>query len=143
VNDARVLQAVGAMLSRIGVETRVEAMPRATYFGRAQPPRMEFSLSLMGWGSAGEGESGYGLSALLHSRQPERGLGGINNGGYANPAFDALCREALSRFDGARAPRRPAARDAHRDGRFGRYPAFRAALRDRRPPWHQLCRARR
>jgi peptide/nickel transport system substrate-binding protein len=106
VNDARVLQAVGAMLNRIGLETRVEAMPRATYFGRAQPPRMEFSLSLVGWGSAGEGESGYGLSALLHSRQPERGLGGINIGGYANPVFDAAVQDALSRFE---APERHAA----------------------------------
>lgn len=101
VNDARVLQAVGAMFTRIGVETRVEAMPRSLYFGRANPPRMEFSLSLIGWGSAGEGESGYGLATLLHSRQPERGLGGINNGGYANPAFDAALQTALARFDTA------------------------------------------
>jgi len=99
VNDARVLQAVGAMFTRVGVETRVETMPRNLYFSRANVRRMEFSLSLIGWGSAGEGESGYGLATLLHSREPERGLGGINNGGYANPVFDAAVQDALSRFE--------------------------------------------
>jgi len=101
VNDARVAQAVGAMLTRAGIETQVETMPRTTFFGRANLPKREFSLHLIGWGSSGDGEAGYGLSTLIHTTVRERGLGAINNGGYSNPAVDAAIGEALAAFERA------------------------------------------
>ena len=98
-NDARTLQAAGAMLSRIGVETRVEAMPRTVYFPRASPPASSYSLGLLGWGSSGDGESGYGLSTLLSTFQTDMRMGANNYGRYSSPAVDAAVQAALREFD--------------------------------------------
>ena len=53
INDARIIQAVGQMWTRIGVRTAVEAQPWTTFVGRAG--RQEFSAFLIGWGSNPEG----------------------------------------------------------------------------------------
>jgi peptide/nickel transport system substrate-binding protein len=53
VNDAKVAQAVAQMLSRIGIDTKVVAMPSATYFTQATD--LKFSFMLLGW-STGTGE---------------------------------------------------------------------------------------
>ena len=112
VNDAKVAQAVGAMLSRVGIDTKVDTMPRTTYFGRASPPRSEFSLALVGWGSSGDGEAGYGLSALLYTPQPDKRFGALNYGRYSNPKLDQAVQQALRLFD--LEPRREALQRAMR-----------------------------
>jgi peptide/nickel transport system substrate-binding protein len=50
VNDAKIIQAVGQMWSRIGVQTEVEPMPLATMNGRMT--RTELSAFLMAWGTS-------------------------------------------------------------------------------------------
>ena len=53
INDAKVLQAVAQMLTRSGIKTQVEAMPKSVFFSKAN--RREFSLILTGnGGSTGE-----------------------------------------------------------------------------------------
>ncbi|MCC7284269.1 MAG: ABC transporter substrate-binding protein [Acetobacteraceae bacterium] len=99
VNDARVAQALGAMLTRIGIETQVETMPVSTFFSRSNARRREFSLHLLGWGSSGDGEAGYGLSTLIHTKTPDGRIGGTNTGGYSNQAVDAAIAEALRAFE--------------------------------------------
>lgn len=98
-NDARTLQAVGAMLSRVGIETRVETMPRTVYFPKASPPTSSFSLGLVGWGSSGDGECGYGLSTLLFTFQTDMRMGATNYGRYSNPVFDTAVQAALRQFE--------------------------------------------
>ena len=98
-NDARTLQTVGSMLSRVGVETRVETMPRTVYFPKASPPASSYSLGLVGWGSSGDGECGYGLSTLLYTFQADMRMGATNYGRYSNPAVDAAVQAALRQFD--------------------------------------------
>ena len=46
VNDAKVAQAVAQMLSRVGIDTKVVAMPSATYFTQATD--LKFSFMLLG-----------------------------------------------------------------------------------------------
>ncbi|MFX5476454.1 ABC transporter substrate-binding protein, partial [Acinetobacter baumannii] len=55
VNDEQVAQAIASMLTRIGIQTRVEAMPSASFFTRAN--KLDFSFMLAGWG-ADTGEAG-------------------------------------------------------------------------------------
>ena len=35
INDAKIAEAIGQMLTRVGIQTEVETMPRSVYFGRA------------------------------------------------------------------------------------------------------------
>ncbi len=96
INDAKVLQAVAQMFSRIGVETQVETMPWATYASRASKP--EFSLFLVGWG-ADTGETSSPLRSLLATYDREKGLGQGNRGRFSNPKMDALLDQAMATVD--------------------------------------------
>jgi peptide/nickel transport system substrate-binding protein len=97
INDDKVLQAVAQMFSRIGVETRVETMPWATYATRAA--KLEFSMMLFGWGDTGETSSP--LRAFLATNDREKGMGTGNRGRYSNPRLDAVLEQALSTVDDA------------------------------------------
>jgi peptide/nickel transport system substrate-binding protein len=95
-NDARLVQAVAAMWSRIGVQTQVEAMPWASYSARAA--RQEFSMSLGSWGSStGEGLSF--LNNVLATFNPERRTGSANSRRFSDPALDALLVRASTIMD--------------------------------------------
>jgi peptide/nickel transport system substrate-binding protein len=96
VNDAKVAQAVAQMLARVGIATRVEAMPSATYFPQATD--LKFSFMLLGWGS-GTGEASSPLKALLATYNRDKGFGTANRGRYSNARVDALLEEGLATVD--------------------------------------------
>ena len=96
VNDAKVAQAVAQMLSRVGIDTKVVAMPSATYFTQATD--LKFSFMLLGW-STGTGESSSSLKALLMSFNRDKGYGTANRGRYSNSKVDALTEDALATVD--------------------------------------------
>ena len=102
INDAKVAEAIGQMLTRIGIKTKVETMPRSVYFGRASSggpnDTPEFSFILVGWG-AGSGEASSPLKSLIATRTPEKGWGSSNRGRYSNAEFDELLTTALSTVD--------------------------------------------
>ncbi len=96
VNDAKIAQAVAQMLSRIGIDTKVVAMPSATYFTQATD--LKFSFMLLGW-STGTGEASSSLKALLMTYNRDKGYGTANRGRYSNPKVDALTEDALQTVD--------------------------------------------
>jgi peptide/nickel transport system substrate-binding protein len=98
VNDARIIQAIGQMWTRIGVRTQVEPMPWTTFIARAG--RQEFSLFLVGWGSV-TGEASSPLRSLVGTFDREKGFGASNRGRYSNKAMDALLERALGTVDDA------------------------------------------
>jgi peptide/nickel transport system substrate-binding protein len=97
VNDAKVTQALGQMFARIGLEVKVDTMPRAVYFPKLGPPGCEFSIGLLGWGNAPVGTDG--LVGLLHSYNKEKSIGQYNAGGYSNPTVDKLIEESMKTVD--------------------------------------------
>ena len=100
VNDARIIQAIGQMWTRIGVRTAVEPIPWTTFVARAG--RQEFSLFLVGWGST-TGEASSPLRSLVATFDREKGFGASNRGRYSNRELDALLERALATVDdGAR-----------------------------------------
>jgi peptide/nickel transport system substrate-binding protein len=105
INDAKIAEAVGQMLSRIGVDTEVVTMPRSVYFKRASrggpDGTPEFSFILVGWGS-GTGEASSPLKSLLMTHNPDKGHGASNRGRYSNPEVDRLTEEALATVDDAK-----------------------------------------
>jgi peptide/nickel transport system substrate-binding protein len=104
INDTKICEAVAQMLTRVGIKTQVETMPKAVYFKRASrggPDKTpEFSFILVGWG-AGTGEASSPLKSLLHTYDADRGFGASNRGRYSNAEVDALVEEALATVDEA------------------------------------------
>ena len=96
VNDAKIAQTVAQMLARIGIDTKVIAMPSATYF--AQATDLKFSFMLLGW-STGTGEASSSLKALLMTYNKDKGYGTANRGRYSNTKVDALTEDALQTVD--------------------------------------------
>jgi peptide/nickel transport system substrate-binding protein len=105
INDAKIAEAVAQMLTRIGINTAVETMPRSVYFGRAsqggEGNLPEFSFILVGWG-AGSGEASSPLKSLIHTFNPDKGFGSSNRGRHSDPETDALIEEALRTVDDAK-----------------------------------------
>src|SRR5215831_9521379 len=99
VNDAKVAQAVAQMLARVGIATKVEAMPSATYFPHAT--ELKFSFILVGW-SSGTGEASSPLKALIATPSKEKGFGTANRGHYSNAKVDSLLEDALVAVDDAK-----------------------------------------
>ncbi|HVO87722.1 MAG TPA: ABC transporter substrate-binding protein [Casimicrobiaceae bacterium] len=96
VNDSKIAQAVAQMWTRIGVPTKVVAMPSATYFPQAT--ELKFSTMLLGW-STGTGEASSSLKNLLMTFNKDRGFGGTNRGRYSNGKVDAFTEDALQTVD--------------------------------------------
>ena len=96
VNDAKICQAVAQMLTRVGIQTKVDTMPKNVFFPRGT--KLEFSFMLVGWG-AGTGEPSSPLGALLHTYDKEAGYGGTNRGRFSNKEMDAALEEALRSVD--------------------------------------------
>jgi peptide/nickel transport system substrate-binding protein len=102
INDAKIAEAIAQMLTRVGIKTAVETMPKSVYFKRASRGgpngTPEFSFILVGWG-AGTGEASSPLKALLHTYDKSKGMGATNRGRYSNPKLDELIEKALATVD--------------------------------------------
>lgn len=96
VNDSEVLQAVGQMFSRIGVESSVEVFPWSMYTGRFGEG--EFSFYLGSWG-VNTGEVSNPAGALVATKDAERGTGRVNGGFVSDPKLDAVLFEAMGTLD--------------------------------------------
>ncbi len=94
-NDAQVAQAIGQMLTRVGIKTEVQTMPAAVQFSRGS--KLEFSVFMAGW--VGSGEASSPLTALMATYDPKSGMGPSNRGRWSNPEFDATLGEALRTLD--------------------------------------------
>ena len=99
VNDDQICQAVAQMLARVGIATRVETMPSAIYFSRAN--KLEFSLMLVGW-APDTAEASSPLKAQLATFNKDKGWGTANRGRYSNPRLDAVLDQALTTVDDAK-----------------------------------------
>ena len=98
VNDAKIIQAVGQMWTRIGVQTEVDPLPWSSYVGQAN--KQAFSAFLFGWGT-GTAEASDPLIAQNATFDPAKGRGAANRGRYSNPALDKLIDQALGTADDA------------------------------------------
>jgi len=87
VNDEAICTAIVAMLARINIRITLAAQTRVRYFAEINAPRYNTSFYLLGWTPA-TSDAHNALFNLLGTRDGTRGV--FNNGGYSNPALDAL-----------------------------------------------------
>jgi len=100
VNDARICQALGQMLERIGLKTVIDVQPYAILVNKATchcDRRPSFFMST--WSSAVVGETGMALSSVLRTYEKDGAKGVWNLGEYSNPALDKLIDEAAGVMD--------------------------------------------
>ena len=97
-NDEKVLQAIGPMLSRVGIDAKVVTLPWATFASQGSAPTYAYSVMLFGWGS-GTGETSSPLRSLLATPNREKGMGPSNRGRYSNPKVDELTEKAVATVD--------------------------------------------
>jgi peptide/nickel transport system substrate-binding protein len=95
VNDEKICIALAGMWARVGLEVKVEAMPKAQYFQRT--PKKEFSVCMQGWGDNNR-DAMFTLQPVLHSFNG-KGMGDSNYGNYKNEELDVLIEKAESEMD--------------------------------------------
>ncbi|APV49937.1 ABC transporter substrate-binding protein [Betaproteobacteria bacterium GR16-43] len=95
LNDEKICVAVAGMVARIGITMKVNAIPRAQFFPKAQ--RLEISMYMLGWGGATT-DAIFTLQPVLHSRN-DKGDGDYNWGNYKDAKFDALIDAAKGETD--------------------------------------------
>jgi peptide/nickel transport system substrate-binding protein len=96
INDEEICLAVSAMLARVGIQTKVATLPRATYFPKLE--KYDTSFYMLGWGGAIT-DAQTMLSPVLRSNDPKTGDGSFNYGRYVNPKLDALIDAAKMEMD--------------------------------------------
>ena len=89
----RLIQAIGQMWTRIGVQTKVDAITWSNYIARAS--KQEFSVFFVAWGIS-SGEASNPLRALIHTFDATKGFGSANRARYSNPALDAVIERGMS-----------------------------------------------
>jgi peptide/nickel transport system substrate-binding protein len=90
INDEKICVALAAMWAKIGLNVKVDAMPKSQYFGRT--PKKEFSIMMQGWGDINR-DAMFTLKPLYHSFN-DKGYGETNYGNFKNAQLDALIVKA-------------------------------------------------
>ncbi|WP_207539390.1 ABC transporter substrate-binding protein [Sabulicella rubraurantiaca] len=108
INDEQICQAIAAMWTRVGVRTRLNAMPLAPFFAKIQ--RDDSSIYMLGWGVPTL-DALYSFQSLLATRNGAQGDGIWNFGRYSNPQMDVLVQRMKTETGEAR---QAAIRDALR-----------------------------
>jgi peptide/nickel transport system substrate-binding protein len=104
INDAQILQAVAPMLTRVGIETKVVALPWAVFIAQASAPNYAYSALLIGNGAT-TGEMSFPLRAQEATVNAATGMGASNRARYSNPEVDALLAQAMATVDDAKRER--------------------------------------
>jgi peptide/nickel transport system substrate-binding protein len=95
-----VLQAIAQGFTRIGVETRVEVLPTATFFTRAT--NRDFAIFMTTYAS---NLAAITLQQVVATRNPATRMGPFNRQHYSNPELDQVLLAAMQLMD---QPRRDA-----------------------------------
>jgi peptide/nickel transport system substrate-binding protein len=95
INDEEICQAITAMLAQVGINTKLNAMPRATYFPKIQ--KYDTSFYLLGWGVP-TFDALYSLQSLAQT-VGQGGDGNFNLGRFSNAKYDALVNQIKVEID--------------------------------------------
>ncbi len=87
VNDAALCTGIAAMLAKINIRVRVNAIPKAQFFAKLE--KFETSFFLLGWGGA-ETDAQPTMEPLMHSLDAISGKGADNYGRFVNKPLDVL-----------------------------------------------------
>jgi peptide/nickel transport system substrate-binding protein len=95
--DTDVLQAIAQGFTRMGVETRVEVLPTATFFTKAT--NRDFAMFMTTYAS---NLAAITLQQVVATRNPEARMGAFNRQHYSNLELDRVLLQALQTMDKTR-----------------------------------------
>jgi peptide/nickel transport system substrate-binding protein len=95
INDEKLCAAIAAMWARIGLDVKVEAMPKAQYFPKVL--KRDVSAALLAWG--GNSEQAVFLMKPVLRTPNDSGAGSWNLGGASNATLDALIDRMETQID--------------------------------------------
>ncbi|MBL8524006.1 MAG: ABC transporter substrate-binding protein [Betaproteobacteria bacterium] len=95
VNDEKICIALAGMWARIGVDVKVNAISKTTYFPKLQ--KLDTSMYLLGWGGATT-DAIFSLKPVMHSRN-NTGAGEYNWGDYRDATLDGYIDRAEGETD--------------------------------------------
>ncbi|MBB3140930.1 ABC transporter substrate-binding protein [Halomonas organivorans] len=96
VNDAKIAQAVAAMLARINVTVDLKTLPKAQYWGEYDDRAAD--MMMIGWHADTEDSANF-HEYLTACPDADTGAGQYNAGNYCNPELDKLVAEANLEVD--------------------------------------------
>ncbi|MBY5985385.1 ABC transporter substrate-binding protein [Halomonas sp. DP5Y7-2] len=96
VNDAKIAQAVAAMLARINVTVDLKTLPKAQYWGEYDDRAAD--MMMIGWHSDTEDSANF-HQYLTECPNADTGAGQYNAGNYCNPELDQLMVDANLELD--------------------------------------------
>jgi peptide/nickel transport system substrate-binding protein len=96
VEDARVAEAVAAMLAKINIRVDLQTMPKAQYWQRFDERAGD--IMMIGWQSDTQ-DSGNFFEFLVMTPDEAKGYGQYNAGNYSNPEVDRLTLETQTMTD--------------------------------------------
>ncbi len=98
VNDAKIAEAVAKYLAKIGIKVELDVKPKSIFFPEVDEGILDFYL--IGWFD-GTFDMGRTYFKLLHSRNEEKGFGGLNGTNFSDPEIDALLDSTANIVDPA------------------------------------------
>lgn len=96
VEDARVAEAVAAMLAKINIKVDLQTMPKAQYWQRFDERAGD--IMMIGWQSDTQDSANF-YEFLVMTPDQAKGYGQYNAGNYSNPAVDRLTLETQTMTD--------------------------------------------
>jgi peptide/nickel transport system substrate-binding protein len=96
IGDARIAEAVAAMLARIGIRVDLETMPKAQYWQRFDERAAD--IMMIGWQSDTQDSANF-YEFLVMTPDPETGYGQYNAGNYSNQEVDRLTLQTQTMTD--------------------------------------------
>ena len=91
VNDAKIAQAVAAMLARINITVDLKTLPKAQYW--PEYDNRAADMMMIGWHADTEDSANF-FEFLTFCPDADSGSGQYNAGNYCNPELDALVEKA-------------------------------------------------
>jgi peptide/nickel transport system substrate-binding protein len=99
LNDVATGEAIAQMLTRVGIETKIEAYPIGILLTRAT--KLEWSMFMVGFGIV-TGEPTSVMRFIMATHDADKGMGMGNRGRYSNAKFDGLLTQAERTMDDAK-----------------------------------------
>jgi peptide/nickel transport system substrate-binding protein len=96
IADEKICVAASAMLAQVGVNAKVNAMPRTQWLPKIN--NRDTSMYMLGWGVP-TFDSQYALQSLLRTHVPKSADGDYNCGEYSNPKVDELVDKLKTEVD--------------------------------------------